>query len=151
VRKALNLSKDNLYLLVQSWGGILAMEYALKYQDNLKGLIISNMMATPLPIFHDIVENTNVKGSVIIGVAPPLTFEHAPLWSRASSLSEFHKNRTYAQCLNYSLSIPIQNCLAFVSNDDQAWFDDINLKAMLKTIQLPSRTEKLSEPPFIPN
>jgi proline iminopeptidase len=29
-----------------SWGGILAMEYALKYQDNLRGLIISNMMAS---------------------------------------------------------------------------------------------------------
>lgn len=46
VRTALNLDKDNFYLLGQSWGGILAMEYALKYQDNLKGLIISNMMAS---------------------------------------------------------------------------------------------------------
>ena len=46
VRKALNLTKDNFYLLGQSWGGILAMEYALKYQENLKGLIISNMMAS---------------------------------------------------------------------------------------------------------
>lgn len=46
VRKALNLNKDNFYLLGQSWGGMLAMEYALKYQDNLKGLIISNMMAS---------------------------------------------------------------------------------------------------------
>ena len=46
VRKALNLDKDNFYLLGQSWGGILAMEYALKYQDNLKGLIISNMMSS---------------------------------------------------------------------------------------------------------
>ena len=46
VRKALNLNKDNFYLLGQSWGGILAMEYALKYQNNLKGLIISNMMAS---------------------------------------------------------------------------------------------------------
>ena len=46
VRKALNLNKDNFYLLGQSWGGILAMEYALKYQDNLKGLIISNMMSS---------------------------------------------------------------------------------------------------------
>lgn len=44
VRKALNLTKDNFYLLGHSWGGILAAEYALKYQDNLKGLIISNMM-----------------------------------------------------------------------------------------------------------
>ncbi|WP_081606525.1 proline iminopeptidase-family hydrolase [Psychroflexus gondwanensis] len=46
VRKALNLDKDNFYLLGQSWGGMLAMEYALKYQENLKGLVISNMMAS---------------------------------------------------------------------------------------------------------
>ncbi|MEJ7674973.1 MAG: proline iminopeptidase-family hydrolase [Chitinophagaceae bacterium] len=46
VRKALKLDKNNFYLLGQSWGGILAMEYALKYQQNLKGLIISNMMAS---------------------------------------------------------------------------------------------------------
>ncbi|HEY0262824.1 MAG TPA: proline iminopeptidase-family hydrolase, partial [Chitinophagales bacterium] len=45
VRVALDLSKDNFYLLGNSWGGILAMEYALKYQQNLKGLIISNMTA----------------------------------------------------------------------------------------------------------
>ncbi|MBL7703202.1 MAG: proline iminopeptidase-family hydrolase [Ferruginibacter sp.] len=46
VRKALNLNKDNFYLLGHSWGGILAMQYALKYQDNLRGLIISNMMSS---------------------------------------------------------------------------------------------------------
>lgn len=46
VRIALNLNKDNFYLLGHSWGGILAMQYALKYQANLKGLIVSNMMAS---------------------------------------------------------------------------------------------------------
>jgi proline iminopeptidase len=46
VRKALGLDRDNFYLLGQSWGGILAMEYALKHQENLKGLVISNMMAS---------------------------------------------------------------------------------------------------------
>jgi proline iminopeptidase len=45
VRQALHLDKDNFYLLGHSWGGLLAMEYALKYQDHLKGLIISNMMS----------------------------------------------------------------------------------------------------------
>jgi len=30
-----------LYLYGQSWGGLLAIEYALKYQQNLKSLIIS--------------------------------------------------------------------------------------------------------------
>lgn len=46
VRIALGLNKDNFFILGQSWGGILAMDYALKYQKNLKGLIISNMMAS---------------------------------------------------------------------------------------------------------
>ncbi|WP_299443080.1 proline iminopeptidase-family hydrolase [uncultured Aquimarina sp.] len=46
VRIALGLNKDNFYLYGQSWGGILGMQYALKYQKNLKGLIISNMVAS---------------------------------------------------------------------------------------------------------
>lgn len=46
VRLALGLNADNFYLLGHSWGGILGIEYALKYQENLKGLIISNMMAS---------------------------------------------------------------------------------------------------------
>jgi proline iminopeptidase len=45
VRKALGMNKDNFYLLGQSWGGMLAMEYALKHQEHLKGLIICNMMS----------------------------------------------------------------------------------------------------------
>jgi proline iminopeptidase len=45
VRQALDLNSDNFFLLGQSWGGMLAMEYALSHQENLKGLIISNMMS----------------------------------------------------------------------------------------------------------
>lgn len=46
VRQALKLDKSNFYLYGQSWGGMLALEYALKHQENLKGLIISNMVAS---------------------------------------------------------------------------------------------------------
>ncbi|MFC4453786.1 proline iminopeptidase-family hydrolase [Deinococcus sonorensis] len=46
VRRALGLSHDNFFLLGHSWGGILALEYALKYPEQLKGLIISNMMSS---------------------------------------------------------------------------------------------------------
>jgi proline iminopeptidase len=46
VRKALGLDSTNFYLLGQSWGGLLATEYALKYQRNLKGLVISNMVSS---------------------------------------------------------------------------------------------------------
>lgn len=48
VRRALGLDRDNFYLLGHSWGGILATEYALKYQDRLKGLVISNMMSSAI-------------------------------------------------------------------------------------------------------
>jgi len=43
VRRGLGL--DHFVLYGQSWGGILAIEYALKYQKYLSGLVISNMTA----------------------------------------------------------------------------------------------------------
>src|SRR5947209_8226863 len=46
VRKAIGADKNNFIVLGNSWGGLLAMEYALKYQQNLKGLIVCNMMAS---------------------------------------------------------------------------------------------------------
>lgn len=60
VRTALGLTKDNFYLLGHSWGGILAMQYALKYPSNLKGLIISNMMSS-CPAYDQYAENVLAK------------------------------------------------------------------------------------------
>ncbi|MDQ6847986.1 MAG: proline iminopeptidase-family hydrolase [Candidatus Dormibacteraeota bacterium] len=52
VRLALGLSRDNFFLLGHSWGGILAIEYALKHQQHIKGLVISNMMAS-IPAYNE--------------------------------------------------------------------------------------------------
>lgn len=52
VRRALGLDKDNFYLYGQSWGGILAIEYALAHQDRLKAIVISNMMAS-IPAYNE--------------------------------------------------------------------------------------------------
>jgi proline iminopeptidase len=46
VRQSLGLDRDTFVLLGHSWGGILAIEYALAHQDHLRGLVISNMMAS---------------------------------------------------------------------------------------------------------
>lgn len=43
VRQGLGL--DRFVLLGHSWGGILGIDYALKYQQHLRGLVISNMTA----------------------------------------------------------------------------------------------------------
>ena len=51
MRTALKLDRDNFFLLGQSWGGLLAIEYALKYQQHLKGLIVSNMMSS-IPAYN---------------------------------------------------------------------------------------------------
>ena len=51
VRLALGLTKDNFVLLGHSWGGILAIEYALAHGENLKGLVISNMMSS-IPAYN---------------------------------------------------------------------------------------------------
>ncbi len=46
VRKAIGADSTNFYVLGNSWGGILGMEYALKYQNHMKALIVANMMAS---------------------------------------------------------------------------------------------------------
>ena len=51
VRQALGLDRSNFVLLGQSWGGLLAMEYAVHHQQHLKGLVISNMMSSA-PLYN---------------------------------------------------------------------------------------------------
>lgn len=46
VRRGLGLGRDDFVLYGQSWGGALAIEYALAHGQHLKGLVISNMMAS---------------------------------------------------------------------------------------------------------
>jgi proline iminopeptidase len=55
VRRALSLDRDNFVLYGQSWGGLLAMEYALAHQEHLRGLVISNMMAS-VPAYNEYAE-----------------------------------------------------------------------------------------------
>ena len=46
VRSALGLNQDNGYLIGNSWGTVLGLEYALKYQGNIKALVAANMQAS---------------------------------------------------------------------------------------------------------
>jgi proline iminopeptidase len=55
VRQALGLDRDNFVLLGHSWGGILAIEYALHHQQHLRGLVISNMMSS-IAAYNDYAE-----------------------------------------------------------------------------------------------
>jgi proline iminopeptidase len=61
VRQALGLSKDDFFLLGHSWGGILAVEYALAHPEHLKGLVISNMMMS-IPEYNRYASEVLAKG-----------------------------------------------------------------------------------------
>jgi proline iminopeptidase len=61
VRRALGLGKESFFLLGQSWGGILAMEYALKHQEHLRGLVVSNMMAS-IPAYNAFAKDVLMPG-----------------------------------------------------------------------------------------
>src|SRR5262245_60690660 len=61
VRKALHLGRENFYLYGQSWGGLLAIEYALRFQQHLAGLILSNMMAS-IPAYIRYAETVLMPG-----------------------------------------------------------------------------------------
>lgn len=52
MRRALDLGPESFYLLGHSWGGILAIEYALAHPQRLEGLIVSNMMAS-IPAYNE--------------------------------------------------------------------------------------------------
>jgi hypothetical protein len=113
---------------------------------------LANPGSTPLPVFNDIVEKTDFNGTVIVGVTEGLffstTFPLARPWSRAAARTEFYHKRTYAQRLNYFFWMPLQKTFAFIAKDEEAWIDDINLKALLTRIPLPTRTEAPQMPPF---
>jgi len=51
VRVALGLDRSSFVLYGQSWGALLAIEYALGRQEHLRGLVLSNMMSSA-PAFN---------------------------------------------------------------------------------------------------
>jgi len=61
VRLALGLGPESFVLYGQSWGGVLAMEYALAHQQHLKGLVVSNMMAS-IPAYNRYAEEVLMPG-----------------------------------------------------------------------------------------
>ncbi|TAI49640.1 hypothetical protein [Flagellimonas allohymeniacidonis] len=108
--------------------------------------------SSPLPVFHDIVENTDFSGTVIVGVTPPLffstTFPKAPPIEWPQSRVDHHKKWTYAQRFNHWLSMPLQKNLVMVATHDEVLDDNVDLKTLLNNVEINNRTKKPRYPPF---
>ena len=116
-----------------------------------KPIQLASVGSTPLPIFNDIVENTEFAGTVVVGVTPPLffstTFLMAVPWKREQFRVDHYFKRTYAQRLNHALSIPLQQNLVLMSTSEEEWTSNIDLKTLLKNIKIGNRQPK-GMPPF---
>lgn len=152
VRVALNLDKNNFFLLGHSWGGILAMQYALKYQANLKGLIISNMMSScpdyekyaedvlakqfdpkVLDTIRDIEERKDFSNPKYMELLMPHFYEKHVLRMPTKDWPE-PVNRSFAK-MNQSLYVTMQGPSEFgISGKLENW----DIKKLLPTINVPT-------------
>jgi hypothetical protein len=118
----------------------------------VKPVMLASPGTTPLPLFTDIVKNTQFKGTVILGVAPGLFFSSASpetfFWKRGQQKVDHYRDRTYAQRLNLWLSIPLQSNFAFISVSEEEWDDDIDLRTLLRNIDWGRRSKEPEMPPF---
>ena len=117
-----------------------------------KPIQLASPGTSPLPTLHDIVENTNFKGTLIVGVTPGLlfstTYPKAPPINRIQSKVDYYKDMTYAQKSNYFLSVPLQKNLVLMSGDEEEWSDDIDLKSLLRQVSFGNRIKGPKKPPF---
>lgn len=99
--------------------------------------------SSPLPVFHDLVHNTEFNGTIIVGVTSVLMFStlypEAMFWNRPQTKVDHFHNRTYAQRLNHQLSLPLQKNLVFLSADEELFDDDIDLKSLLRRLKVGER------------
>jgi hypothetical protein len=146
-----NLASDNVILTGSSRT---LFDIQLDNWENETGkrpIQLATVGSSPLPIFHDIVENTDYAGTVIVGVTPGLffstTFPEAQPWSWPQSKVDYYKDRTYAQRINHQLSLPLQQNLVLMSAGEEELDDNIDLKALLKNIKIGNRIPE-GMPPF---
>ena len=105
---------------------------------------------TPTPVFDDIVNNTEFNGTILMGITPFLFFfgaepgydfyDHPAGWAE-----HFHK-RTYAQRFNHWMGKPLQRTFAFLENDEDVFYNDLDLKTIINRIPLKGRVPSM--PPF---
>lgn len=118
-------------------------------ESGIRPIQLASVGSSPLPIFHDLVNNTNFAGTILVGVTPGLffstTYPKAQPWSWPQKKVDYYKDRTYAQRLNHMVSVPLQKNLAFLSETDGV--DGISLKQYLNKIKVGNRTHD-PMPPF---
>lgn len=118
-------------------------------ETGIRPIQLASVGSSPLPIFHDVVNNTDFNGAILVGVTPGLFFSttspDAQPWQWPQSKVDYYKKRTYAQISNHMLSLPLQKNLAFLSDDQGV--DGIKLEELISKIKIGNRIPN-PMPPF---
>ncbi len=121
-------------------------------QTGKRPLQFSMCGTTPLPMFRDIVRNSNFSGTVLVGVTPGLffstTFPKAPPVAGIQNMIDHYQKRTYAQQFNHWLSLPLQRNVAMVHSYEELFAGNFDLRSLLQTIHIGNRTGEPIFPPF---
>jgi hypothetical protein len=150
--KVKNLSNDDVILTGASRVLFDIQIYEWEKITGKRPLQLATVGSSPLPILKDIVENTDFKGTVLVGVTQGAFFsstdEKAGTWRRPMQRIKHYNNRTYAQRLNHFLSMPMQKNFVFVATSENEWASDIDLKSLIGRLSFGNRTGEETEPPF---
>ncbi|MGK0254700.1 MAG: hypothetical protein ACI9OE_002208 [Mariniflexile sp.] len=149
-RSRVETATDNDILLMGSSRVLFDMQLdEWQSETGIRPIQLASVGSSPLPIFHDVVNNTNFNGTIVVGVTPGLFFSttapEAQPWQWPQSKVDYYKKRTYAQISNHLLSLPLQKNLAFLSDDQGV--DGIKLKELVAKINTGNRVVD-PMPPF---
>lgn len=106
--------------------------------------------ASPTPVFQDIVDHSDFNGTIIMGITPPLFFMAAKPgmdpWDHPADWVGCYHKRTLAQRFNHWVGKPLQHLLACLENDEDSFYNDLDLKTLINRIPLKGRIP--NAPPF---
>ncbi len=103
----------------------------------------------PGPFLEDIVYNTEFNGTIIAGVTPVLWFSPPSnqRWLDAKSWVDHYHDQTWSQKLGHQLAKPLQRNLVMLTTSELEFYNDLDLKSLINTIQLPN--DRLGENSFM--
>jgi hypothetical protein len=151
-REKLETNTDNSVVFIGSSRILYDIQLDIwREQTKTEPIMLAAQGSSPIPVFKDIIENTDFNGTLVVGVTHFLLFStlssKSDFISRPEFLVDYHKNRTYAQRINHKLSVPLQKNLAFIRDGDEAWDSDVDLKTLIKNSFEDKRAGPLY-PPF---
>jgi proline iminopeptidase len=147
LRKSLGLNK--FILMGHSWGGLLAMQYAIKYQDHLFGLILFNTVPADYKGQKAFIDEFGVRTKTIHNDIKPLfayedfkelnAVQISALYRKLFSVYFYDPSQVENLSLNFNVASAQSGFKVMEEMSKTSWLQpSVNLFPQLKTIAVPT-------------